>query len=121
MSGQFTPGKVPSAPNQVHYTSVQPASPFTPQPEYVKAPREIITTVVPVGPHSTRMVCISCRREITTHTAKKPSIMAYVSSVVCCAFGCFWGPCLIPFCMDSCMNVEHKCPECKTFLGQYRR
>lgn len=53
----------------------------------VKAPYELITTVVPVGPHSTRMVCSSCRKEITTKIIKKPSTMAYVSSVLCCIFG----------------------------------
>lgn len=122
MSGAYTPGTVPTAPygwNQ--QTSVSPASPYTPQPEFVKAPYELITTVVPVGPHSTRMVCSNCRKEITTNINKKPSSMAYISSLLCCVFGCFWGPCLIPFCMDQCLNVEHKCPKCEVYLGQYIR
>uniref|UniRef100_A0A2S2N7C6 Lipopolysaccharide-induced tumor necrosis factor-alpha factor n=1 Tax=Schizaphis graminum TaxID=13262 RepID=A0A2S2N7C6_SCHGA len=122
MSGAYTPGTVPTAPygwNQ--QTSVSPASPYTPQPEFVKAPYELITTVVPVGPHSTRMVCSNCRKEITTKIYKKPSTMAYITSLLCCVFGCFWGPCLIPFCMDQCLNVEHKCPKCEVYLGQYIR
>lgn len=53
----------------------------------VKAPYELITTVVPVGPHSTRMVCSNCRKEITTKINKKPSTMAYITSFLCCVFG----------------------------------
>ncbi|XP_050542979.1 LITAF domain-containing protein-like [Daktulosphaira vitifoliae] len=122
MNGQITPGIVPTAPIGGNLqASVPPASPFTPQPEFIKAPHELITTVVPLGPHSTRMVCYNCRQEITTNTTYKPSASAYKCSGLCCLFGCFWGPCLIPFCKDSFMNVEHRCPKCKTFLGQFVR
>lgn len=36
-------------------------------------------------------------------------------------FRCFCGPCLIPFCLDECMNIKHTCPECNAYLGLYRR
>lgn len=107
MSGAHTPGIVPTAPYVwSQQTSVPPASPYTPQPEckflfqfcftllqlyifylVVKAPFELITTVVPVGPHSTRMVCSNCRKEITTNINKRPSTMAYITSLLCCVFG----------------------------------
>lgn len=53
----------------------------------VKAPYELITTVVPVGSHSTRMVCFKCRKEITTNTHRIPSLKAYISSCLCCLIG----------------------------------
>lgn len=29
--------------------------------------------------------------------------------------------CLIPCCIDECMDVHHTCPNCQAYLGRYRR
>lgn len=47
----------------------------------------IVTTVVPVGPHPTHMICPSCHAEIDTVTQTKPGLIAYVSGAVICLVG----------------------------------
>lgn len=43
---------------------------------------QIVTTVVPVGPQPTHMICPSCHAEVDTATQKKPGLIAYISGAV---------------------------------------
>ncbi|KAJ3629436.1 hypothetical protein MTP99_013829 [Tenebrio molitor] len=99
---------------------VPPTSPFIPHPTLMKGP-SIVTTVVPVGPDSTHMICPHCHAEIDTTTDTKPGNIAYIAAALICLMGCAFGCCLIPCCIDSCMDVHHSCPNCKAYLGKYRR
>ncbi|KAF7271583.1 LITAF domain-containing protein-like [Rhynchophorus ferrugineus] len=100
---------------------VPPTAPYIPTYHLRKEP-EILTTIVPVvGPNPTHMVCPHCGAEIDTSTKSEPSTKAYIASLILCVIGCFWGCCLIPCCMDSCRNVKHKCPNCDSYLGTYKR
>uniref|UniRef100_A0A1B6C017 LITAF domain-containing protein n=1 Tax=Clastoptera arizonana TaxID=38151 RepID=A0A1B6C017_9HEMI len=98
---------------------VLPSSPFTPN-SITKNEPYIVTTVVPLGTQPTHMICPHCYAEVNTVTKTKPKIIAYLSGIVIALLGCFWGCCLIPCCLDQCMNVHHICPECQYFLGSYR-
>ncbi|CAG9821562.1 unnamed protein product [Phaedon cochleariae] len=99
---------------------VAPSSPYVPNHSFTKGP-EIVTTVVPVGPNPTHMICPHCRAEIDTSTKSTPGLIAYISSGILCMIGCFLGCCLIPCCLDKCMDVSHKCPNCDNYLGTYKR
>lgn len=99
---------------------VPPASPFIPNVPQQNGPT-IITTVVPVGPASTHMICPSCHAEINSQTTTSPGLIAYVSGFLIALFGCWLGCCLIPCCIDECMDVHHTCPHCKAYLGRHRR
>ncbi|KAF2355708.1 LPS-induced tumor necrosis factor alpha factor [Trinorchestia longiramus] len=79
----------------------------------------IVTTIVPLGPQSTHMICPHCRSEVDTATKTSPSPMAWVASLLICCLGCPFGCCLIPCCIPSCMDVKHTCPKCYTRLGKY--
>ncbi|KAF0288276.1 Lipopolysaccharide-induced tumor necrosis factor-alpha factor [Amphibalanus amphitrite] len=81
----------------------------------------VIQTVPYTGPNPTHMMCPHCHAEIDTSVRSSPSTTAWVSGLLIALFGCWMGCCLIPCCMDECMDKEHYCPNCKAFLGRYRR
>lgn len=102
---------------------VKPVGPFVPNNQFhsTQTSQHILTTVVPIGRQSTHLVCPSCNAEIETTTRTEPGLIAYLSGMVIALLGCFWGCCLIPCCIDDCMDVHHTCPNCKAYLGRYRR
>lgn len=122
---QYTYVPPPSAPPsyQEAVGGVKPVGPFTPvyTPAAVTTNATIVTTVVPIGRTATHMICPSCHAEIETSTRTEPGMIAYVSGFVIALLGCWLGCCLIPCCMDECMDVHHTCPNCKAYLGRYRR
>lgn len=63
---------------------VPPSSPFVPQNA---ATTQIVTTVVPIGPHPTHMICPSCHAEIDTRIRREPGLIAYVSGFVIALLG----------------------------------
>lgn len=48
---------------------------------------QILTTVVPVGPQPTHMICPHCHAEVDTTTRTEPGVIAYISSVVIALLG----------------------------------
>ncbi|KAK0088571.1 hypothetical protein PV325_011491 [Microctonus aethiopoides] len=112
----------PSAPPSYFQSvgGVPPASPFTPAPTYATGPT-IVTTIVPLGPGPTHTICPHCHAEIETATKTEPGMIAYISGVVIALLGCFFGCCLIPCCIDECMDIHHTCPNCKAYLGRHGR
>ncbi|XP_072930513.1 LITAF domain-containing protein [Epargyreus clarus] len=121
-NGQGTVQPPPAAPPSYSQAvgGVGPSSPYTPQYTPSSGP-QIVTTVVPVGPQPTHMICPSCHAEIDTETKTKPGLIAMVSGAIIFILGCFCGCCLIPCCIESCMDVHHSCPNCSAYLGRYRR
>lgn len=117
----------------VHQSSHPPIGfnvpPPGPLPTYMHQP-QIITpqTIVaisqfhprPVGSQSTRTTCPNCHAEIDTTVTSSPSMLAYISGAVLALLGCWMGCCLIPCCVDSCLDKEHTCPNCKSVVGTYR-
>lgn len=120
----FSAAPPPSAPPSYAQAmgGVPPQAPFTQgQIPAANAPPTIVTTIVPLGPKTTHMVCPHCQHEINTATKTSPSRTAWIASLIICCLGCPLGCCLIPFCIDDCMNTEHNCPKCKAFLGEYSK
>ncbi|CAL8116142.1 unnamed protein product [Orchesella dallaii] len=73
-----------------------------------------------LGKTHVRLRCRYCRSEIESSVEKKPSQFAWVSVGVIALCGGIFGCCLIPLCMDSCMDTYHSCPNCGAQLGTYR-
>ncbi|KAJ8929942.1 hypothetical protein NQ314_017307 [Rhamnusium bicolor] len=48
---------------------------------------EIVTTLVPVGPNPTHMICPHCYAEIDTTTKSEPGLIAYISGAILCIIG----------------------------------
>ncbi|XP_062311835.1 cell death-inducing p53-target protein 1 homolog [Osmerus eperlanus] len=67
-----------------------------------------------------QMQCPRCQVQVLTQTKHTPGTLAWV---VCASLGVFliWPCCLIPFCVDSCQDVEHRCPNCQQVIHIHRR
>ena len=62
--------------------------------------------------------CHNCGKNITTSVIKKTGAMQWLACGICCIFGCDFGCCFIPFCIDSLKDVTHSCPNCNIVLGK---
>lgn len=65
--------------------------------------------------------CPYCGRTGGTIIEHKSGLLAYLSCVGLSLIGCIFGCCLIPFCMDSTRDVQHRCSSCRQVLSTYER
>ncbi|KAF2883734.1 hypothetical protein ILUMI_22441 [Ignelater luminosus] len=68
------------------------------------------------GPHPQPTTCLYCHKQITTTVVNDPTVRTHQMAFLLCIFCCM--PC-IPYCMNSCQNRNHYCPNCDAFLGTY--
>lgn len=80
-------------------------------------------TVIPVlvaqtmSPKPAAMTCPSCNQEIVTRVEYKSTTKTHLFAVLLCIV--FW-PCVcLPYCIHSCQNADHYCPNCSAFIGSY--
>lgn len=87
------------------------------------APQPNITVVMSprMGESPVQTVCHNCKANIFTQTKYESGIAAWLIAGGCCLFGLWCGCCLLPFCIDSCKDVEHYCPNCRALVGRYKR
>ncbi|KAF2883732.1 hypothetical protein ILUMI_22439 [Ignelater luminosus] len=82
----------------------------------------VVTTGPPVsqfGPAPQAMTCPHCHKEITTRLQVEAGMKTHLFAFMFCMLLCI--PCIaIPYCVDSCKNKNHYCPECGAFLGVYQ-
>ncbi len=70
------------------------------QPVYIGTPAFI------PGDYPARCVCPSCSQTILTRLEKQNGLLAWLLAGGLCLIGCWFGCCLIPFCVDAC-KVRH--------------
>ncbi|CAJ0934776.1 unnamed protein product, partial [Mesorhabditis belari] len=114
-----------------------PVNPSGPQPEsrgnavapiYVvgqQQPAVIFQQPIPIdprslGPYPTVVTCPNCKQVNPTTTFAEPGLLTWL---VCCGTAIIglWPCCLLPFCVDSCQDSEHRCGKCKKYIGTYKR
>lgn len=72
-----------------------------------------------IGP--TTVNCANCHQTVVSNVSYRPGLLTWLLVFGLFLFGCGFGCCLIPLCVDGCQDVEHYCPNCKTLLGTYKR
>ncbi|XP_056305188.1 lipopolysaccharide-induced tumor necrosis factor-alpha factor homolog [Danio aesculapii] len=65
-------------------------------------------------------MCPHCKLQVITITEHYSGLSAWVACGCLALIGC-WPCCLMPFWMDSCKDVEHRCPNCNNILCYYKR
>ncbi|CAH4036462.1 unnamed protein product [Pieris brassicae] len=80
---------------------------------------DTMSGIVPVGPEPSRIVCPSCQATIVTKIDRIATTKTHL--IACCLFLFLCWPCTcVPYCMDSCKNADHYCPNCNAYLGTYK-
>jgi lipopolysaccharide-induced tumor necrosis factor-alpha factor len=94
-----------------------------PPPAYPQATYQQPPAIVTINKRWTEIpenhVCQWCGVQGITTTERVPGLLTYLASGAICLVGCWLGCCLVPFCVDSCQDVEHYCPSCRQLVGKY--
>ncbi|XP_022907865.2 uncharacterized protein [Onthophagus taurus] len=108
--------------------ALEPSAPFispAPPPTYAEAQGHYYRPVLVDsgnllwGPDPMPAACQRCGTYIITQTTNQRSNMTHFAALALCICGC-WPCCLLPYCMNSCKNTYHYCPNCNSYLGMYR-
>lgn len=65
--------------------------------------------------------CELCGKPGPTIIEHKVGLLAWLGAALVCMSGCSMGCCFIPFCMDSCLDVHHRCSSCRQPLTTYKK
>ncbi|XP_043311642.1 lITAF domain-containing protein [Cervus canadensis] len=74
-----------------------------------------------LSPNPVQFTCPYCMNRIITVTTPVPGVLTWLMCTGIFMAGCLLGCCLIPFCVDSLMDVRHTCPVCLQELFLYKR
>ncbi|XP_025081454.1 cell death-inducing p53-target protein 1 homolog isoform X2 [Pomacea canaliculata] len=85
----------------------------------VAQPQLTIVQTFRESPVHTR--CPHCQAEILTGTHYETGTFTWIVCLILCLVGCDLGCCLIPFCVDSCKDVVHTCPNCRQQVSRWSR
>ncbi|XP_018594939.1 lipopolysaccharide-induced tumor necrosis factor-alpha factor homolog isoform X2 [Scleropages formosus] len=102
-------------PAQVYNPSVPPVT----APPVVTVQRVFVQHTFTDQP--VQMQCPVCMQLVVTRLEHRSGAAAWVICAGLFIFGCAYGCCLIPFCMDDLKDVTHYCPNCNNVLGVYKR
>nr|XP_033770544.1 LITAF domain-containing protein-like [Geotrypetes seraphini] len=104
------------------------AATYPPPPPYMQPHETVVVTSVPTvvvryncTDTPTITVCPACRQNITTRIERSPGLMTWLLCGGLALVGCIAGCCLIPFCVGSCQDVDHYCPNCNHHIYKYKR
>ncbi|KAI4892199.1 hypothetical protein NFI96_024088 [Prochilodus magdalenae] len=117
--------KAPQAPYPTQGYTQMYSSPPPPGPP-VTSPVVSVQTVyvqpaVAFGELPVQAYCPHCAQSVLTRLEYSSGTMAWLTCAGLFIFGCIYGCCLIPFCVDCLKDVTHRCPNCTSVLGVFKR
>lgn len=65
--------------------------------------------------------CPFCMAVVRTKTQAVPGTATWLTCLGLVVVGCFYGCCLIPFCLEGLQDVEHICPHCQRTIALRKR
>ncbi|XP_061257064.1 lITAF domain-containing protein isoform X4 [Bos javanicus] len=104
----------PYSPSPPGLGAPPPPPPMSVYPELFRVPRL-------QSPDPVQFTCPYCMNRIVTVTTPVPGVLTWLLCTGIFVAGCFLGCCLVPFCVDSLMDVRHTCPVCRQELFLYKR
>ncbi|CAG2106550.1 unnamed protein product [Medioppia subpectinata] len=81
----------------------------------------VVVQNIQMSPYPMYMKCTRCGVEVVTLAEPTVGLLTWCVSAGLCVVGCNLGCCLFPFFIYECQDIEHRCPQCRTHLGTYRR
>lgn len=106
---------VPEQQTSADYNKQIPTNPSAP---YVYGVQ--IAPVLKFSRQPIQCTCGNCRSLVVTRIQESTGALAWLLCVLLLFLGCGLGCCLIPFCISDLQNVQHYCPNCSAFIGEYR-
>lgn len=78
-----------------------------------------INTMAKLGVKPVQCTCANCHSLIITRVKQTSGLLVWIVCFILILFGCWFGCFLIPFCIRDLQNMQHFCPNCKKFIGEY--
>jgi len=86
---------------------------------HIMLPGQVLVNPAMMFPHFPCSVqCPMCHAQVITRISKQPGTLAWLSCGGLALIGCWFGCCLIPFCIDGCLDTEHWCPNCNRLIAR---
>ncbi|EAS01692.1 LITAF-like zinc ribbon domain protein (macronuclear) [Tetrahymena thermophila SB210] len=90
--------------------------PMQNQPLQIQQNPQVVQNMTCMSPYPVQTTCHNCNKTLTTTVTAKAGSGTWTMCFILCLFtGC----CCIPFCMDSCKDKIHTCPNCQAQLGAF--
>ncbi|KAM6957777.1 lipopolysaccharide-induced tumor necrosis factor-alpha factor homolog [Aplochiton taeniatus] len=100
---------------------------YPPPPQFPSGPAVTFPTTVThvvVSPNLRDLpgqtLCPHCQQMVVTRTEHSAGLLAWLICGGLTLVG-FWLCCCIPFCVESCQDVEHRCPTCNNVIYVFKR
>ncbi|KAJ2946450.1 hypothetical protein O0L34_g12493 [Tuta absoluta] len=77
--------------------------------------------LVQVGSEPVGMRCPHCQEDIMTRAVYRNTQKTHFVALILGIFFWWLCCCILPYVIKRWKNVDHFCPRCQTFLGQYTR